>query len=167
MAKKYIGNSSGSLVETEATVSSAGAGNAGDIVALDTDGRLNPSVMPVGIGADTIVMLSSEALTAGDLINIWNDAGTQKARKADCSNGRRAHGFVIASFGSGVSSTIYRDGSITGLSGLTPGAQQFLSTAGARTETAPTTSGYLLQEIGIANTPTQLDFSPQRPITLA
>lgn len=169
MADKYIKNNSGQLAEVEATVTSAGAGNAGDIVALDGSGKLDTSVMPVGIGAETKVAASSENLSAGDLVNLYNDTGTIKARKADASNGRRANGFVLSSVTSPANATVYLEGLITGLSSLTPGAAYYLSggTAGAATATAPTTTGHLSQEIGIAVSDTEITFEPQQPITLA
>ena len=37
--------------EVEATVVSAGAGNAGDVVGLDATGKIDVSVLPTGIGA--------------------------------------------------------------------------------------------------------------------
>lgn len=169
MADKYIRQNAGQLAEVEGTVTSAGAGDAGKIVALDSSGRIDNSMMPSGIGADTEVMASSENISAGDLVNIWNDSGTRKARKADASNGRRAHGFVLDAVTSPANATVYLSGDITGLTSLTPGAAYYLSgaTAGASTSTAPSTAGYLSQEIGIAVSATSIAFQPQQPITLA
>jgi hypothetical protein len=115
------------------------------------------------------VMASSENISAGDLVNIWNDSGTRKARKADASNGRRAHGFVLDAVTSPANATVYLSGDITGLTSLTPGTAYYLSgaTAGASTSTAPSTAGYLSQEIGIAVSATSIAFQPQQPITLA
>lgn len=169
MADKYIRQNAGQLAEVEGTVTSAGAGDAGKIVALDSSGRIDSSMMPSGIGADTEVMATSENLSSGDLVNIWNDSGTRKARKADASNGRRAHGFVLAGTTSPNNATVYLSGDITGLTSLTPGAAYYLSgsTAGAATATSPSTAGQLSQEIGIAVSATAIAFQPQQPITLA
>jgi hypothetical protein len=169
MADKYIKNNAGQLAEVEATVSSSGAGNAGDIVALDGSGKLDTTVLPTGIGATTKLAATTENLSAGDLVNLYNDSGTIKARKADASNGRRAIGFVLSSVTSPNNATVYLDGTITGLTGLTPGAAYYLSgsSAGAATATAPTTSGYISQEIGIALSATEINFEEQQPITLA
>ena len=169
MADKYIRQNAGQLAEVEGTVTSAGAGDSGKIVALDSSGKLDNSMMPSGIGADTEVMASSENLAAGDLVNIWNDSGTRKARKADASNGRRAHGFVISSVTSPANATVYLSGDITGLTSLTPGTAYYLSgtTAGASTSTSPSTAGQISQEIGIAVSTTAIAFQPQQPITLA
>jgi hypothetical protein len=169
MAEKYIKNNAGQLAEVEATVSSTGAGNAGDILALDGSGKLDVSVLPSGLGATTKVAATTESLSAGDLVNLFNDSGTIKARKADASNGRRAIGFVLSAVTSPNNATVYLDGTITGLTSLTPGAAYYLSgsTAGAATATAPTTSGYISQEIGIALSATEINFEEQQPITLA
>lgn len=169
MADKYIRQNAGQLAEVEGTVTSAGAGDAGKIPALDSSGKLDSSLMPSGIGADTEVMATSENLSAGDLVNIWNDAGTRKARKADASNGRRAHGFVLTPVTSPANATVYMSGDITGLTSLTPGANMYLSatTAGASTSTSPSTAGQMSQEIGTAVSATSIVFKPQQPITLA
>jgi hypothetical protein len=169
MADKYIKNNSGQFAEVEATVTSTGATEAGKIVALDGGGKLDNSVLPSGIGATVKVAATSENLSAGDIVNLWDDSGTVKVRKADASNGRRAHGFVIASTTSPANATVYLDGTITGLTSLTPGAAYYLSgaTAGDVTATAPSTSGYLSQEVGIALSTTELNFEEQQPITLA
>lgn len=169
MADKYIKQNAGQLAEVEGTVTSAGAGDAGKIVALDSSGKIDNSMMPSGIGADTEVMASSENLAAGDLVNIWNDSGTRKARKADASNGRRAMGFVLDSVTSPANATVYLSGDITGLTSITPGTIYYLSgtTAGASTSTSPTTAGQLSQEIGYGVSTTAVVFKPQQPITLA
>lgn len=167
MAAKYIKNNSGQLAEVEATTSSAGAGDAGKIVGLDSSGKIDSSMMPTGIGAETESMVASETLSAGDLVNIFNDSGTRKARKADNSNGRRAHGFVITGVTSAATATVYMEGAITGLTSITLGAPYYLGTTGGNTATAPTAAGTLSQEIGIGVSTTAISFEPQQPITLA
>ena len=87
----------GVISELEALVTSAGAGDAGKIPALDATGKLDNSLMPVGIGADSKILPASENLAAGDLVNVWNDSGTAKARKADATiAGKEANGFVLS-----------------------------------------------------------------------
>jgi hypothetical protein len=169
MADKYLKQVSGVITEVEAKTSSAGAGDAGKIVALDTSGLIAESMLPVGVGADVIDVVCSENLSAGDFVNLWSDAGTGKVRKADASNGRRAIGFVLSAYTSGQTATVYFDGTNTALSAMTPGSVYYLSggTAGAATTTAPSTSGYIVQEVGIARSATELTFQPNQPITLA
>ena len=63
---------------------SAGAGDAGKIPALDSQGRMDQSMMPVGIAPETDTATASEALSAGDFVNLYNSSGL-KAHKADAS----------------------------------------------------------------------------------
>jgi hypothetical protein len=168
MADKYIRNNAGVLTEKEATVVSAGAADAGEIIALDSTGRLDNSVMPVGIGPDVYQIEASENLAAGDFVNIWNDGGTAKARKADATTtGKFAHGYVLAGVTSGNPATVYFEGTNTQVSGATPG-QTFLSTtAGGFTATAPSGSGNVVQRLGIAVSATEINFERSQPFVLA
>lgn len=170
MAWKILQLISGVLTQVEAIVTSAGAGDSGKMPALDTAGKLDVSFMPNGIAADTKILASSENLAAGDLVNVWDDSGTAKARKADASGGvaKRAHGFVLSAVTSPANATVYMEGTITGLSGLTRGAQYYLSgTAGAATATAPSTATHIVQEVGVAISATEISFEPQQPVVLA
>jgi hypothetical protein len=160
-------NASGILDDTiiNATVTSA----ANKIAKLDASGRLDSTVLPVGVGADTTALVASEALSAGDLVNVWNNAGTANVRKADGSvSGKEAHGFVLTAFASAASATVYFEGTNTQCTGLTPG-RQFLSatTAGKSVSAAPTTSGQSVQVVGFALSATSLNFQSELPITLA
>lgn len=167
MADKYIAQVNGQLAEIEATVVSSGVSSAGEIVGLDSTGRLSDTVMPVGIVPEVKNIISSENLSAGNLVNIFNNSGTANVRRADNSNGRKVHGFVLASTTSPAAALVYLEGTITGLSALTPGAQEYLGTAGAATETPPTGTGVLSQQIGTAISATEIAFAPQMTITLA
>lgn len=167
MADKYIRNNVGTLTEREAIVTSAGAGDSGKIPGLDAGGKLDSSVMPTGIGADTAAVTTSEALAAGDLVNIWNSTGA-KARKADASTaGKEAHGFVIAAFGSGASATVYFEGTNNQVTGLTPGPQFLSTTPGVATDTAPSGAGNVVQRVGVASSATALNFESNAPLVLA
>lgn len=150
-----------------ATVSSVGAGDAAKIVQLDGAGRLDSTVLPVGIGADTATITTSEALSAGDFVNIWNSTGA-KARKADAATaGKEAHGFVLVGVASAGSATVYFEGTNTAVTGQTPGKVFLATTAGLATTTAPSATGNIVQSIGIAISATSINFQYQPPITLA
>ena len=170
-AKKFLRNISGVITEIIATVISAGAGNAGDIPALDTTGRLDVSVMPVGIGAETISVVTTDNLPAGAQVNLYSLAGVAKVRLADASvAGKEANGFVLAAFTIGQTAIVYQPSQSNGqLTGRTAGAIQYLSdtTPGALTETCPTTSGHVVQILGKADSATSMVFNPQMPIVLA
>lgn len=168
MADKYlyINTTTGDFTERAAITTSAGAGDAGRIPGLDGTGRLDPTFMPVGIGADTQAITTSEALAAGDIVNIHASTGA-KARKGDATAaGKKGVGFVLASVSSGASATVYFEGTITGLTGLTAGAEYFLGTTpGVPTATPPTGSGNVIQSIGFATSTTTINFEPG-PVTV-
>lgn len=168
-AKKFLRLVAGRVTEIIATIVSAGAGNDGDLVALDATGKLDLSVLPAGVGPATVSVVASENLAAGDFVNIWNDGGTPKVRKADATtNGKPANGFVLAGFLSGATASVYLDGQNTQVTGKTPGAAQFLSTTpGAVSETAPSASGNLVQVVGYAASATVIGFSTEERATVA
>lgn len=156
-AKKYLKYDNGDIATQAATVVSAGAGNDGDLVALDSSGKIDISVLPVGVGPEVAILVATEALGAGDYVNIWDDAGTPKVRLADNSNGRRAHGFVQAAVSISASATVYFEGDNDSLSSLTPGLDIYLGTAGAVIQTPLTESaatGSISQKLGVARAAT-------------
>ena len=154
-----------SIVNSKA--SSAGAGDAGKVVALDGAGRIDNTMMPVGIGADTAAITASEALSAGDFVNIWNSAGA-RVRKADATiAGKEAHGFVLAAVSNGAVATVYFEGSNTGVTGQTPGGVFLSTTPGLAAAVAPSAAGNVVQRIGFATAATSINFQSQPPVTLA
>lgn len=158
---KYIANNVGKLKEVAATQVSAGVADANKILALGTDGLLDVSVLPVGVGAEVTILPSFENLVAGDFVNIFNDGGTVKVRKADATtNGKPAKGFVIANVAAPANATVYRVSQTnTQLSGLTLGVEYYLSTTpGIISSTAPSASGNIVQAVGVAATTTSLVF---------
>ncbi len=169
MADKYLKQSSGVLTEVAATVTSAGAGDAGKIPGLDSSGRLDNSMMPVGATTETDLITATEALSAGDFVNIYDATGA-KCRKADATiAGKEANGFVLAAVILNGVATVFRISQTnTQLTGMTPGKKQYLATtAGGRTETAPAGAGNVVQQLGIAKSATELIFAPNDPIVLA
>lgn len=167
-AKKFLRLVNGVLTEIFGVQTSAGAANAGDLVSLDDSGRIDGSMMPVGIGADTATIQASEALAAGDFVNIWNDAGSVRVRKADATTaGKEAHGFVLAAVSSGNNATVYMEGTNTQVSGMTAGNVFLQTTAGAGGGTPPSGSGNVVQRLGVAVSATAVSFEPSQPITLA
>lgn len=195
--KKYLKNSNGTLAEESAVDSSAGAGDAGKIVALnssgvldptvvnstttssgsgdsgklpalDASGKLDSSMMPVGIGADVKILPATEALSAGDFVNVYNASGTPSCRKADATtSGKRCHGFVLSAVSNGANATVYFEGTNNQVSGMTAGDVFLSTTAGAATATAPSASGNLVQNLGVATSATEINFESQQPIILA
>jgi hypothetical protein len=191
---KVLKNSGGNLTEETTLSTSVGSSDADKLIVLNASGILDDSiinasvtsspnkipklnnagtlditVLPTGIGPDTAAITASEALSAGDLINVWNSAGDARARRADAStSGKLANGFVLASVLSAGVATVYFEGTNTACSGLVPG-DQFLSSTipGRTTSTAPTSSGNASQCVGFAISPTSLNFQYNRPIIIA
>ncbi len=166
--EKFIQHdASGGLREVEA-VQVGGAPSADKLASLDAAGRLDITMMPTGLGADTAVLVASGALAAGDFINVFDDGGTPSVRKADATAiGTVAHGFVLDAVADAANATVYFEGANTAVTGMV-GGQVFLSaTAGAATATAPTTAGQVVQKLGVAVSATQINFEPATAILLA
>jgi hypothetical protein len=169
MADKYIHLNNGIPTEKEAVISSTGAADAGKIPALDSSGRFDESMMPTGIAADTNAVLTSENLSAGDFVNIYDDAGTAKARKADASTaGKEAHGFVLDAVVSAANAVVYFEGTNSQISGATPG-RVYLSatTPGGITPTPPTNAGNVVQQVGVATAATSMNVEVKQHYVLA
>lgn len=162
MPQAFLALVGGKVKQIWSIAVSAGAADAGKIPALGADGRLDATVMPAGIGANTKAVPASEALGAGKFVNFFDDAGTVKVRLADNSNNRPAHGFVLVAAASAASATVYPlDVANTALSGLTPGAEHWLGTAGGVTETPldaslPANANKVNQLLGVATSATEL-----------
>lgn len=159
MAEKYIEwDASGSRYkQREAQVTSAGVGDAGKVVGLDSGGKLDVTLLPTGVGPAVFAVAASENLAVGDFVNLYNNGGTINARKADANNNRKAHGYVLDAVTSPANATVYYGDVNNQVSGLTVGAEYFLSeTAGEVVTPAPTTAGSLVQRLGVAKSATEL-----------
>jgi hypothetical protein len=173
MAKRYMtrDNATGLYKLVEATVVSSGVLNSGDIVALDGSGRLDLSVLPVGVGPDTYAGIAAENLASGDFVYINSSAEVAKASAG--VSGVPARGFVLDAFNASATALVYFEGRNTALSGLTPGSNYFLSdsTPGAVTSTpvaeGAANAGKKHQRVGDAVTATTLNFEPSEVIILA
>lgn len=168
-AKKYISLLAGKLTQVAATIISTGVANDGDLVALDTTGKLDMSVMPVGIGADVKVLECTEGLNAGVYVNIYDSGGgVEKVRLADNSNSRVAHGFVKTVYTTGQMATVYFEGGNSDLSSLTPGSRYYLGAAGAATATPPAApAAQIHQFLGVAVSTTEINTDIDDVIVLA
>lgn len=161
---EFLTIESGRKTKKQAIDVSTGVSDADKILRTDSTGRIDSSFLPVGVGADTLTVEASENLDAGDFVNIFDDLGTGKCRKADNSNDRPAVGFVLAAVTSGNNATVYFEGTNTALAGMTPGARQYLGTAGDRTETPVGGSGTIHQFLGVARSATELPFEASESV---
>ena len=170
MVDKYIANINGRKTEVAGTVTSTGASEAGHIVALDTNGKLDISVLPNGLVDETDVLTAGENLSAGDFIYVSSVDG--KAYKADASStAKQADGYVLASATSNQSVRVYYEGANTSLTGLTAGTRYYLSasTAGGvvTTPVSYASGGRISQYIGKAVSTTKLVFEAEDSVVLA
>jgi hypothetical protein len=165
-ANKYLTNVNGFATEITAPVVSAGAADAGKLPALDAAGKLSSTVMPSGIGADTRALVTTEAIAAGDFVNIPTGAFT--VRKADATTvGKEAVGFCLSAFASGATATVFFEGTNDQVTGQTGGAVFLSTTPGQATATPPSAVGNAVQPIGFAVSSTAINFQSNRPIILS
>jgi hypothetical protein len=166
--QKFIKLANGRLTEelVESLAQTTGASDADKLVRTGTDGKLDQSLMPAGMGADVLTVTASEALSAGDFVNIH----TGGVRKADAAAaGKEADGFVLDAVSSGQPATVYFEGRNTGLTELTVGARYYLSaaTAGAVVTTPPAATGNVVQFLGRASEATSIAFEATDGVILA
>lgn len=171
MVDKYIALLNGIETEVPGTVTGGTAGQAGDIPALDGTGRFDPSLMPVGVMADTAALVAHENIAAGAVVYVRTDGTVANATAA--VSGFGAKGFTLAAYTTGQTALVYFEGRNTSLSGLTPGARYYLSdtTPGALMATpidnvGSANAGKLHQYVGSAITATSLNFEPDDVIKL-
>jgi len=156
-------NANGSQIEYAGKATSAGTGDAGEFVILSANGKVDPTVLPNGIGADAITAVAGEALAAGDFVYVLAGGTVMKADAT--AYAKRAMGYVLTSVLNAGTATVFFDESNSALSGLTPGGNYFLSaTPGVATLTAPTTTGQFAQVLGIATSATSLHVNIKEPI---
>ena len=132
-------------------------------------------MFPIAQGGETVAalisqvmplfqMTASETIAAGNFVNIHANSGA-KVRKANATDATKpVNGWAPAGIASAASGTIQGPGTlITGLSGLTPGVPYYLSTTGGGLiATPPSSSGNLVQHVGVALSATALFFYPQQ-----
>lgn len=157
----YVKLENGRPVLKPAASTSAGVADAGKIIKLDSAGRIDSTMMPVGTGVDSKTFTAAENIAARALVHVLSSG---EIANADASNDRHAVGFAPSAIASAAQGAVHFEGSITGLSGLTTGARYYLSdtTPGGVTDTPPTPgTGKCLQEIGSAVSATEISFEPQ------
>ena len=155
MANKFLAlDQFGDEVELLGLETSGGVADAHKVVATGPDGRVDLSIMPSGFGSDIEPIISSEAISAGDWINVYDHVGTRTCRKAsNLDNTKPVAGFAKASFASGAVVAVY----LRGLNDQIPigtfddadaGKKAFLGVAGGTTVAPPTATGNYLQALG-------------------
>jgi hypothetical protein len=122
------------------------------------------TIVPVG---DTVLVSSS--VSAGMLVNIYNDGGTPKIRPAlGTATDRIAHAFVMGNAASGQTLVpLFTGHTNPYFTGLIPGTMYFLSwtNPGQIVAVGPdANSGYVWQPVGVAISTTELLFDPKNHV---
>lgn len=138
--------------------------DASQITAGFMDGeRLQDNSIPVDKMAGTPVP-AAEALSMGNLINVYSDMGVARCRKADADAGYPCHGFVLTDVAAGSIAIVYSSGYNPLMSGMQVGDQFLSASAGATTKVPPSAPGTLIQQVGVAVGETVLQFNLTIPI---
>lgn len=164
-APKYLDLVSG--IQTQKSATETGPA-AEVIVATTAAGTIDPSLLPGSISG-SVSIVTSDNLSAGAFVNIYNNAGTPTARNADGSTtGKSANGYVLAATTAPAAAQVYTGGINTAVTTVT-GGEIYLSDSspGGFTSTPPSASGHVVQRIGSGVSSTAIAFSPYPPITLA
>lgn len=166
--QRFITLSAGIQTEVVPNTTSAGSADSGKIIALNGAGQLDSTMLPSGLGLDTTSAITSSAISAGQMVNLYSNAGVLTARPADCTAvGSEANAYATAAVASGATGTFFLGGNVTGMSALTPGTTYFLSTVGAVSTTPPSTAGNVVQIVGKSLSATSLAFTPHQVTVLA
>jgi len=173
--KRYLAlDSSNDMTEQIPITTSTGPSDGGKVVAtLESTGRFDLTVMPAEIAPEVVDAVASEALAAGDFVNLWSDAGVLSARKADASGGvgKKADGYTLDAVLDEGTARVYKNGINDQRSGLTVGVEYYLSNTvpgGLLAKgSAPTTATHILQRIGIAKSATEIFVEIENPIIRA
>lgn len=161
----------GRVTERLSADSSAGAGDAGRIVALNAAGEIDPSMLPPGVSNAEIIEVGV-AVATNSLVEVYNDLGTPKIRPAsgNPANLQPAVGWVDAAYIATDLALVFFDGQVGG-TGFTPGQRVYLASStpadGIVTTTPVTGAGAAHQFVGRAVSTTLFNFEPDDPIILA
>lgn len=160
-AKTLLRRVAGVPSEITGVVTSAGVANDGDVAVLGPLGTFDPSVFPAGSITVPVSAPAFSALTAGQLVNLFSNAGVINVRPAVATAmASAAHGYVSAAVAAAATATVLPNGGTnSNLAGLTVGSRYSLSTtAGAvvLSSAEPSAAGNIGQYVGIALTATSM-----------
>jgi hypothetical protein len=128
--------------------------------------------------SDTLGGVVYEAVTAlndtgaqideGTAVNLYDDTGTLKVRKASAEAGAgqyECHGFAAEDIPDDATGTIKLDGIVGGLTSIVHGSVYYLSatTAGAITVTPPSVSTTIVQKVGVGISSTEIAVQIESP----
>jgi len=105
---------------------------------------------------------AGETIAAGATVNFYNVSGALTARLANATNNTKpCHAYALAAVNSGDYGEFILGGILSQFSGLTPGTMYYLATSsGNYVNTAPSTAGNIVQQVGYVLTSTTFYFNP-------
>lgn len=112
---------------------------------------------------------ASEAIVAGNFVNVCNTAGNLRVRKARANDPLTfANAFAPAAISSGASGRCIFGGWNLNITVAAPAAEVWLSDAagGAFVTTPPTASGSIIQPLGVAIAGVGINFTPRERVLL-
>jgi hypothetical protein len=127
----------------------------------DPGSQGTPGIVP------SLTVVASEALSAGDFVNLYSNGGTLNVRRANAATGLRAHGFVLSAVASGANASVNTIGVNIAVSGQTIGDVFLQTSPGQAGATVPSGSGQIVQNLGTALSATSINFESKLVITLA
>jgi hypothetical protein len=175
-----INTTTGEIERKQAIQTSAGAGDANKIARTDASGKFDSTLVP-NVTEPTESINAAVTISNREVVNIYDVAGTRNIRKALAADATKpVHGFVETGVSSGNNATVKLAGLVTfsigstGIVAADVGEPIFLdaSTDGAVTKTPPSTTGQVIQRLGViievdtGGGTFRVDFDPQQTITL-
>lgn len=158
----FISRVNGTFKRVFALDKSTGSADAGKVVALNVEGKIDKTMLPDAVDTADLIP-TTENLSAGDFVNIYRtEGGILSVRLADNSNARIAHGFVKEAFTTGTTASIYTLGVINAhVTGLAIGERCYLGTTGKVMQTpldeaSNANTGYISQYLGIAKSANEI-----------
>jgi len=115
---------------------------------------------------DVGLVLASEAMLKGDVVNVYNYLDGFRVRRASAVLNREASGFILDDVSANLPVRVYTNGTNIYQAGLTPGPQWLSEDSGLVTDRPPATVGYLVQQVGFAADNFILNFHPISPVKL-
>lgn len=140
--------------------------SAGEKTAIDALLAAHTGVFSGGTSEDTVYTVPI-TVQVGDFVRITS-GGTSADRADNTAQATIPAAAIVVSKPSSTTALLASEGDIDGLSGMNPGEDQFLGTAGARIEkgSLPSAPGTVIQLLGVAVTATVIRLGIRQVIVL-
>ena len=139
----------------------------GQKLGLDTpiDGYNSDPAYTIGASKRRIYVPAAEAINYGQLVNIFDNAGTMSAKLADATDATRPCLGISNTIGTvaiaGTVEVVLPGAYVSSVGGLTPGELYYLSTTpGTGSNAAPGAAGNIIQPLGFAVATAGFFFNP-------